>query len=107
MITCASSRYRTPIPALVAYAVFSPFLLLAQQGRGAWTSIGPSPASVQTIAFDPQGTGTIFTGTAGGGVRRSTDNGLTWSTVNTGLTFLTAQKLAMDASGPQTVYAGM
>ena len=44
-------------------------------------------------------------GITSGGVRKSVDRGITWSTVNTGLTNLAVQSLAMDASGPQTVYA--
>src|SRR6516162_1223421 len=83
-----------------------PFLLTAQQNNGAWTNIGPSPVSVNAIAVDPHGTGTIFLGTAGGGVRKSVDGGETWSAVNTGLTNPGIQALAIDASGPQTVYAG-
>ena len=87
--------------------LLSPLLLMAQQDSVAWTNIGPSPAAVEAIAVDPQGSGTIFMGITSGGVRKSVDRGITWSTVNTGLTKLTVQSLAMDASGPQTVYAGI
>ena len=86
--------------------LLSPFLLMAQQNGGAWTNIGLSPAAVETLAVDPRGTGTIFMGTIAGGVRKSVDNGATWSTVNNGLTTSIVQALAIDASGPQTVYAG-
>src|SRR5260370_20531290 len=81
-------------------------LLMAQQNGSAWTNIGPSPAAVKAFAVDPRGSGTIFVGTFGGGVRKSVDGGITWSAVNTGLTDLRVESLAMDASGPQTVYAG-
>ena len=87
--------------------LLSPLLLMAQQNSGAWTNIGPSPAAVQAIAVDPRGTGTIFMGTLGGGVRKSVDGGITWSAANTGLTGLEVGTLAIDASGPQTVYAGV
>ncbi len=83
----------------------SPLLLMAQQ-NGAWTNIGPSPAAVEAIALDPQGTGTIFIGSVAGGVRKSVDAGITWSIINAGLTNLSVQALTIDASGPQTVYAG-
>jgi photosystem II stability/assembly factor-like uncharacterized protein len=80
---------------------------MAQQNGAAWTNIGPSPAAVAAIAVDPHGTGTIFIGAmSGGGVRKSVDAGITWSAANTGLTDLEVTALAMDASGPQTVYAG-
>jgi photosystem II stability/assembly factor-like uncharacterized protein len=85
--------------------LLSPFLLIAQRNGGAWTNIGPSPAAVEAIAVDPQGSGTIFLSAIVGGVRKSVDGGVTWSTVNTGLTNLVVIALAMDASGPQTVYA--
>lgn len=86
--------------------LLSPFLLTAQQNNGAWTNIGPSPAAVEAILVDPQGSGTIFVGSDAGGVRKSVDGGITWSAVNSGLTPLNVLALAMDASGPQTVYAG-
>ena len=85
--------------------LLSPFILIAQQNGSAWRNIGPTPAAVETIVVDPQGTGTIFMGSIAGGVRKSVDGGITWSTVNTGLTNLDVLALAMDASGPQTVYA--
>jgi uncharacterized protein (TIGR03437 family) len=87
-------------------ALVAPLLLMGQQNGGAWTNIGPSPAAVEAIAVDPQGTGNIFMGTIAGGVRKSMDGGNTWSAVNSGLTTPIIQALAMDASGPQTVYAG-
>ena len=87
--------------------LLSPFLLIGQQNSGAWTNIGPSPAAViPPIVVDPRGGGTMFIGLYAGGIRKSTDNGATWSSVNTGLTDLRIQTFAMDASGPQTVYAG-
>src|ERR1700692_675908 len=85
--------------------LLSPFLLTAQQTSGAWTNIGPSPAAVEAIAVDPHGTGTIFIGSIAGGVRKSVDGGITWAAVNSGLGTSIVLALAMDASGPQTVYA--
>ena len=84
----------------------SPLLLMAQPNGDAWTNIGPSPAAVEAVALDPQGTGTIFMGSIAGGVRKSVDGGSTWSAVNSGLITPIIQALAIDASGPQTVYAG-
>ena len=45
-------------------------------------------------------------GTIAGGVRKSVDGGATWSDANSGLTTPIVQALAIDASGPQTLYAG-
>src|SRR6516225_6127463 len=81
-----------------------PGTLVAQQSGAAWTNIGPSPAAVQAIAVDPGGTGTIFMGSIAAGVLKSIDGGTTWSAVNNGLP-TPILSLAIDASGPQTVYA--
>ena len=86
---------------------FAPIALIAQQSGAAWTNIGPSPAAVQAIAVDPGGTGTIFMGSIAGGVLKSIDGGTTWSAVNNGLTTAVVVALAIDASGPQTVYAAL
>jgi hypothetical protein len=86
--------------------LLSPCLSFAQQNGSAWTNVGPSPAAVEAILVDPQGSGTIFIGSEGGGVRKSVDGGITWSADNSGLTNPIVLELAMDASGPQTVYAG-
>ena len=73
-----------------------------------WSNIGPgSPGVRATIAVDPQGSGTIYVGSVGGGVRKSTDNGATWSSVSSGLHATAVFALATDASGPDTVYAGV
>ena len=73
-----------------------------------WSNIGPgSPGVRATIAVDPQGSGTIYVGSVGGGVRKSTDNGTTWSSVSSGLHRTAVFALATDASGPDTVYAGV
>ena len=82
-----------------------PMTLLAQQSGAAWTNIGPSPAAVQAIAVDPGGTGTIFMGSIAAGILKSINGGATWSAVNNGLTTPLVAALAIDASGPQTVYA--
>ena len=85
---------------------FVPIVLIAQHTGDEWANIGPTPAAVGAIAVDPHGSGIIFIGSNAGGVRRSVDGGITWSAVNTGLTNLDVERLAIDASGPQTVYAG-
>ena len=84
----------------------SPFILIAQQNGSVWRNIGPTPAAIESIVMDPRGSGTIFIGALGGGVRKSVDDGVTWSAVNSGLATPIVYALAMDASGPQTVYAG-
>ena len=86
--------------------LLAPIGLLAQQSGPAWTNIGPSPDAVQAIAVDPHDAQTIFLGGDASGVRKSIDSGTTWSAINTGLTNLSVQTIAFDASGPSTIYAG-
>jgi photosystem II stability/assembly factor-like uncharacterized protein len=73
-----------------------------------WRNVGPgSPGVWATVAVDPAGSGVIYVGSIGGGVRKSTDNGATWSTVSSGLNGTAVFSLAMDALGPDTIYAGV
>ncbi len=109
LVLSSFSRHDADMKVLLLLLIgmlLSPFLLMAQQNGGAWTNIGPSPAAVKAFAVDPRGSGTIFVGTFGGGVRKSLDGGITWFAVNTGLTDFRVSYVVMDASGPQTVYAG-
>ena len=90
---------------LLACGILSPLPVQAQQGG--WTSIGPRPAGVEApIVADPAGMGPAFIGSYGGGIRKTTDNGRTWTAANRGLTSMLVTSLAMDASGSQTLYAG-
>ena len=72
-----------------------------------WRNLGPDLGAVWApITIDPGGSGIIYTGSIGGGVRKSTDNGVTWLAVNDGLAPRAIYSLAMDAAGPEVVYAG-
>ena len=58
---------------------------------------GPYGGFIQSFAFSPNGTN-IFAGTGVGGVFLTTDNGINWNPVNTGLTASTIQQLAFSGS---------
>lgn len=66
----------------------------------------PPLTSVQSLAVDGTTAGTVYAGSLGSGVFRSTDAGLTWTAMNRELanTFVTA--LASDPSVAARVYAG-
>jgi hypothetical protein len=49
---------------------------------------------------------TLYAGTNGGGVFKSTNAGGSWSPVNTGLTGTGVQALTIDPAAPTTLYAG-
>ena len=44
-----------------------------------WVSSGPSPAQISAVGFDATQPGVVYVGTAGGGVLRSSDGGVTWA----------------------------
>ena len=66
-------------------------LLIASQagpvsaGPYVWTSIGPEGGIILALAIDPTTPSTLYAGTDGGGVFKSTNGGAAWSAVNTGL----------------------
>src|SRR5207253_11437234 len=58
------------------------------------------------IAFDPVTPSTMFIGTAGGGVWKSTDSGITWSPKTDYRISLAVGALAIDPNSPLRVFAG-
>jgi photosystem II stability/assembly factor-like uncharacterized protein len=82
---------------------------LASAGNGTWTGLGPEGGRITALAIDPNSPGTIYAGTGGSGVFKTTNGGSQWSAVNTGLesslSNLYIQSLAIDATDSQTIYA--
>ena len=58
------------------------------------------------LAIDPATPSTLYAGTDGGGVFKSTNGGAAWSAVNIGLTNTYVDALAIDPATPSTLYAG-
>jgi hypothetical protein len=77
----------------------------AAAGVNVWTSGGPPDAVVIAVAVDPNAAGTVYAGTAGKGVFKSTNGGATWLRANTGLGELYIEDLLVDPVTPDTVYA--
>ena len=75
-------------------------------GENVWTSHGPEGGIILALAIDPATPTTLYAGTEGGGVYKSTDSGGNWSAVNTGLTNTYVDALAIDPVTPTTLYAG-
>src|SRR5438094_875201 len=75
-----------------------------QAGVNQWTSNRPDGGPVYTLALHPQTATTVYAGTCGGGVFKSTDGGATWSA--SGLTDASVLALALDPQTPTTLYAG-
>src|SRR5262245_14846515 len=89
--------------------------LIGQFGRGQlalaqWISHGPFGGHVKIIAIDPQTPSTLYAGTVGGGVFRSSNGGGNWTAVNSGLTNpyvdTNVGAIAIHPQTPSTLYAG-
>src|SRR5262244_3625441 len=72
-----------------------------------WISNGLEGGRVQALAIDPTTPNTLYAGTDGGGVFKTTDRAAHWSGANTGFprpsTVVSA--LAIDPTTPNTLYA--
>ena len=53
-------------------------VVAASAPAATWMSVGPSPAHVSALGLDPAQPATLYAGTTGGAVFRSTDDGVTW-----------------------------
>jgi photosystem II stability/assembly factor-like uncharacterized protein len=73
-----------------------------------WQMVGPSNIGGRTtsIAVHPTQTDTLYIGAAGGGVWRSDDAGVTWSSQWQNQPVLNVGSLAIDPNAPDTVYCG-
>jgi hypothetical protein len=61
---------------------------------------------VKALAIDPRSPTTVYAGTVGGGVFKSSTGAISWSVVSAGLTNALVYALAIDPQSPTTVYAG-
>jgi photosystem II stability/assembly factor-like uncharacterized protein len=80
-----------------------------------WTAIGPAAIGsgssavsgrVTALAADPTTAGVYYLGSAGGGVWKSIDAGVTWTPLTDTQTVLFIGALAVAPSSPSTLYAG-
>ena len=86
-------------------------------GQNFWESKGPSPSTfggwnfgniagrVSTIAGDFAG-GVLYVGTASGGLWKSTNDGLSWTSIFDDAGTMTVGAVAVDPSNPDVVWAG-
>jgi len=82
-------------------------LVKSTDGGATWNEVGTglrTDYSVVTLAIDPSAPRTLYAGTDGVGVFKSTDAGVTW--VGTGLTDGQVTGLLIDPVTPGTLYAG-
>jgi photosystem II stability/assembly factor-like uncharacterized protein len=67
---------------------------------------GPEGGTIFALAIDQNTPATVYAGTVGGGVFKSTNGGENWTAMNTGLTNNEVFVLAIDPNTSATVYAG-
>ena len=75
-------------------------------GDNRWINIGPEGGYVLALAINPQTPEILYAGTAWGGVFKSTNGGMSWTAMNTGLTNTYINALAINPQTPGTLYAG-
>ena len=92
--------------AIALCLVASLFVMPAVAGINRWTPIGPDGANLVALVVDPLSPLTVFAGSWGSGVLKTTDGGASWSASNGSLTTVNVTALAIDPSMPSTLYAG-
>jgi photosystem II stability/assembly factor-like uncharacterized protein len=74
-------------------------------GRVGWQSTGPAPPAVEAAILSDPASRTIYLGSLGGGLLKSTDGGVTFSPANNGLEATTISAMVMAPGNPDVVYA--
>ena len=68
--------------------------------------VGATSLEVNALVVNPATPATLYAGTDGDGIFKSTDGGVTWRARSTGLTNPRVTTLVIDPSTPATLYAG-
>jgi photosystem II stability/assembly factor-like uncharacterized protein len=71
------------------------------------SNIGLTTLRITELAIDPTAPSTLYAGTGGGGVFKSTDGGRRWIAINTGLSSTFARALAIDPRTSSTLYVSV
>jgi photosystem II stability/assembly factor-like uncharacterized protein len=101
---CSHGRSRIRVPALARCAGVA--ILLLSFGHANVAAAPLPPLAVQALAVDPTNAQIVYAGTTNG-VYKTIDGGSNWSRVDSGLTFTNVLALAIHASDPCTIYAGI
>jgi photosystem II stability/assembly factor-like uncharacterized protein len=83
-------------------------LMYASDGPGLWTLTSALPGAVfqNCVAINRTNPMIMYAGSNTSGVWKTTDGGLVWNQVNTGLTNTAVQCLDIGVSNPNVLYAG-
>ena len=94
------------IPLAVFAAIFFFQSSFTSDGPNIWTLLYNNGGRVYLLAVTPSSQNTIYEAGLDSGVYKSTNAGVTWSQVNTGMTYFKVQALAISPSNPSVIYAG-
>src|SRR5256714_1239072 len=88
----------------MAFVLLALMRIEAFAGVNAWTSSGPEGALIPNIVVvsDPS---EIYVATYGGGVFKSTDDGMTWKAINNGLSGRSISGIAVEVTNTAVLYA--
>ncbi|MEO8035918.1 MAG: hypothetical protein ABI837_15885, partial [Acidobacteriota bacterium] len=77
-------------------------------GGSNWVNVGPTnfAGRIRAMAPHPATAGTLYAGSAGGGLWRTADSGATWTSLTDGVPDLAIGAVAVATSAPNTVYVG-
>ncbi|MBM2840731.1 MAG: hypothetical protein HW412_1259, partial [Bacteroidetes bacterium] len=87
-------------------ALVSVQLAQAQDGQLTWTQNLSNGGRVYAMAINPSNPAIIYSAGLDSGVYKTTNAGVSWFAVNTGLTYRNVQALAISRSNPNVLYAG-
>jgi hypothetical protein len=102
----ALMRARAQIDAMRAAEPFRPNA--GGISNSAWTWLGPGNIGgrIRAVAIHPITTSTIFAGSVGGGIWKTTNSGTSWSAVNDFMANLAVSSIVFTPGDPNTMYAG-
>lgn len=75
-----------------------------QVGSNTVPSQGGGIGRVNVVRIDPNNTNTIYIGSAGGGVWKTTNGGTTWSCLSDNFPVTSISDIAIDATNPNNIY---
>jgi hypothetical protein len=77
-------------------------------GRTGWTWLGPGNIGgrIRSIVVSPTNPSTMWVGSVGGGIWKTTDGGATWAPLDDFMANLAVSTIAIDPNNPNILYAG-
>jgi|GEM_PF-2812568 len=86
----------------------------SRDANSPWESLGPNSTTggyagtgrIMSVGFDPNDNNIIYTGSAGGGLWKSTDGGASWTAKTDFLGSIGISAILVDPNTPSTIYIG-